>query len=292
MPKKEVKIEQRRLRTSYFTSTLSISLLLLLLGTVGLLLLNTQRLSNYVKENIHFKVILNENLREVDIFRIQKSLDARSYVKETKYIDKEEAAVALQEALGEDFIETLGYNPLLPTIEVKFLASYANTDSIPIIEGDLKQFEGIKEVYYQKNLIQAVNENVHKISLFILFFSAFLFLIALTLINNTIRLSVYSKRFIIRTMQLVGATSAYIRKPFLFRSVLQGFLSALVSILLLTGLIYLIQDQMEGIVQLSDVKLLLILFAIVLVLGIALNWISTFFAVSKYLKIKTDKLYT
>ncbi len=292
MPKKEAILEQRRLRSSYFTSTLSISLLLLLFGIVGLLLLNTQRLSNYVKENIHFKVILHENLPEVEIYRVQKSLDARSYVKETKYIDKEEAAVALQDALGEDFIETLGYNPLLPTIEVKFLASYANTDSIPIIESDLKEFEGIKEVYYQKNLIQAVNENVHKISLFILFFSGFLLLIALTLINNTIRLSVYAKRFIIRTMQLVGATSSFVRRPFLLRSALQGFIGALISILLLTALIYFLQDQMEGIVRLSDIKLLVILYSIVIFIGIALNWTSTFFAVTKYLKIKTDKLYT
>lgn len=291
MPKKEAKIEQRRLRSSYFTSTLSISLLLLLLGSVGLLLLNTNRLSNYVKENIHFKVILNENLREVEIYRIQKSLDARNYVKETKYIEKEQAAVELQDALGEDFIQTLGYNPLLPTIEVKFLASYANTDSIPIIESDLKEFEGIKEVYYQKNLIQAVNENVNKISLFILVFSGFLFLIAITLINNTIRLSVHSKRFIIRTMQLVGATSGYVRRPFLFRGALQGLIGALISILLLTTLIYFLQDQMEGIIKLSDIKLLLILYAIVIFIGIALNWFSTYFAVTKYLRMKTDKLY-
>lgn len=292
MSKSSSKIENRRLRSSYVISTLSISLLLLLLGTVGLLLLNTNRLSNYIKENIHFKVILNEQLREVEIFRIQKALDARKYVKETEYINKEQAAVDLQKALGEDFLQTLGYNPLLPTIEVKFLASYANIDSIAIIESDLKEFEGIKEVYYQKNLIQAVNENVNKISLFILFFSSFLFLIALTLINTTIRLSVYSKRFIIRTMQLVGATPGYIRKPFLLKGVIQGFISALISIALLTILIYFVQDQMEGIVQLSDVDLLAILFAFIIALGILLNWISTFFAVTKYIKIKTDKLYT
>lgn len=292
MPKSNSKIENRRLRSSYFTSTISISLLLLLLGSVGLLLLNTNRLSNYVKENIHFKVILNEELREVDIFRIQKALDARSYVKETKYITKEEAAVELQEALGEDFLQTLGYNPLLPTIEVKFLASYANNDSIKIIQADFQEFDGIKEVYYQKNLIQAVNENVRKISLFILFFSGFLLLIALTLINNTIRLSIYSKRFIIRTMQLVGATPKFIRRPFLIKGALQGFIGALVSIALLTTLIYFIQDQVEGIVQLSDIELLVILFAIVIVLGIALNWISTWFAVNKFLRIKKDKLYT
>lgn len=292
MPKRNSKIENRRLRSSYFISTISISLLLLLLGSVGLLLLNTNRLSNYVKENIHFKVILNEELREVDIFRIQKALDARSYVKETKYITKEEAAVELQEALGEDFLQTLGYNPLLPTIEVKFLASYANNDSIKIIQADFQEFNGIKEVYYQKNLIQAVNENVRKISLFILFFSGFLLLIALTLINNTIRLSIYSKRFIIRTMQLVGATPTYIRRPFLIKGALQGFIGALISIALLTTVVYIIQDQVEGIVQLSDIELLVILFAIVIVLGIVLNWISTWLAVNKYLRLKKDKLYT
>ena len=292
MSKAVAKPEQRRLRTSYFTSTLSISLLLLLLGTVGLLLLNTNRLSNYVKENIHFKVILDKSLPEVEIYRIQKSLDARTYVKETKYIDKNKAAVQLQDALGEDFIETLGYNPLLPTIEVKFLASYANIDSIPIIESDLKEFEGIKEVYYQKNLIQVVNENVNRISLFILFFSIFLFLIALTLINNTIRLSVYSKRFIIRTMQLVGATAGYVRRPFLLRSILQGMIGSFISILLLTVFIYYVQDELEGIIKLSDVKLLVILYGIVVVIGISLNYISTFFAVTRYLRIKTDKLYT
>ncbi|QQS52617.1 MAG: cell division protein FtsX [Bacteroidota bacterium] len=293
MPKGNLKkLENRRLRSSFIISTISISLLLLLLGVVGVLLLNTNRLSNYVKENIHFKVIISEQLREAEIFRIQKALDARPYVKETKYITKEQAAVELQEALGEDFLTTLGYNPLLPTIEVNFYASYANNDSIAVIENDLKEFEGIKEVYYQKNLIQAVNENVKKISLFILFFSAFLFLIALTLINNTVRLSVYSKRFLIRTMQLVGATPGYIRKPFLLAGLLQGFVSALVAISLLTAMIYFIQKQVEGMVKLTDLKLLLALYAIVLFLGLLLNWFSTYLAVTRYIHIKTDKLYS
>lgn len=266
-------------------------MLLLLLGFVGLLLLNTNRLSDWVKENIHFKVIMNNDVPETEIFRVQDALDAKNYVRETKYITKEQAAKDLQEDLGEDFIETLGYNPLSPTIHVKFIAFYANPDSIKTIERDLREFPEIKEVYYQKNLIQAINENVRKISLFILFFSAFLLLIALALINNTIRLAVYSKRFIIRKMQLVGATSAYIRKPFLVKSVLQGILGALIAIFLLTGLIYYVQDYMEGIVRLDDVKILGLLFGIVILLGIIMNWISTFFAVNKYLRIKTDKLY-
>jgi cell division transport system permease protein len=252
MSKSEVKIEKRRLRSSYFTSTVSITLLLIMLGSIGLLLLNTKRISDYVRENIIFKVILKDNIREVDIFQIQKALDAKKYVKETVYIPKEKAALELQEELGEDFIEHIGHNPLLPSIEVKFLASYANNDSISKIEADLKEFDDINEVYYQKNLIHTVNENVQKITLFILIFSSFLLLIAIALINNTIRLSIYSKRFLIRTMQLVGATAGYIRKPFLYRSAVQGIIGALFAVAILTGLVFFLQDQMKGVIQLSD----------------------------------------
>lgn len=291
MSKSEVKVEKRRLRSSYFTSTVSISLLLILLGTIGLLLLNTKRISDYVRENIIFKVILSDNIREVDIFQIQKALDAKPYVKETVYIPKEKAAIELQQELGEDFIEHIGHNPLLPSIEVKFLATYANNDSIQVIENELKEFDQIKEVYYQKNLIHTVNDNIRKISLVVLIFSSFLLLIAIALINNTIRLTIYSRRFIIRTMQLVGATAGYIRRPFLFRSVVQGFIGALIAMGVLMGVIYFLQNEMSGIVRLNDMKVLLLLFAIVLLLGIIINWLSTYAAVSKYLRIKTDKLY-
>jgi cell division transport system permease protein len=292
MPKSEAIIEKRRLQSSYFTSTVSITLLLILLGSIGLLLLNTKRISDYVRENIIFKVILKDNIREVDIFQIQKALDAKRYVKETVYIPKEKAAIELQQELGEDFIEHIGHNPLLPSIEVKFLASYANNDSIAKIESDLQEFDQIKEVYYQKNLIHTVNENVRKISFVVLLFSSFLLLIAIALINNTIRLAIYSKRFIIRTMQLVGATANYIRKPFLFRSIIQGVIGALVAMTVLISLIYFLQNEMSGIIQLSDIQIILMLFAIVLMLGIVINWFSTYTAVSKYLRIKTDKLYT
>ena len=292
MSQSEVKIERRRLRSSYITSTISITLLLILLGTIGLLLLTTQRVRDYVRENIVFMVILKDNVREVDIFQIQKALDAKPYVKETEYIPKERAALDLQEELGEDFIDFIGHNPLLPSIEVKFLASYANNDSIPIIENDLREFDQIKEVYYQKNLIHTVNENVRIISLMVLIFSGFLLLIAIALISNTIRLAIYSKRFIIRTMQLVGATASYIRKPFLLQSVLQGVIGALFAIGILLGLIYFLQDVMSDIVSLSDINILAALFCIVLVLGVIINWLSTYSAVTKYIRIKTDKLYT
>lgn len=292
MSKSDVKIEKRRLRSSYVTSTISITLLLILLGIIGLLLLNTKRIRDYVRENIVFMVILKDNVRTVDIFQVQKALDAKRYVKETKYIDKETAAIELQEELGEDFIEFIGHNPLLPSIEVKFLASYANNDSIGIIENELKEFDQIKEVYYQKNLIHIVNENVKKITLIVLFFSGFLLLIAIALINNTIRLSIYSKRFIIRTMQLVGATANYIRRPFLIRSIFQGIVGALFAIACLMGLVYLLQDMMSGVISLNEINILGILFGIVLLLGIIINCISTYAAVTKYIRIKTDKLYT
>jgi len=291
MPTREVKIEKRRLRSSYFTSTISITLLLILLGSIGLLLLNTKELSDYVRENIMFKVILKDNIREVDIYQIQKALDAKHYVKETVYIPKEEAAIELQKELGEDFIEHIGHNPLLPSIEVKFYASYANNDSIPVIENDLKEFSQIKEVFYQKDLIQTVNQNVKKITLVILIFSSFLFLIAIALINNTIRLAIYSKRFIIRTMQLVGATAGYIRRPFLYRSLMQGITGAVSAIAVIIVFLYFLQKEMNGVIRLNNIEVLSILFAIVLILGIAINWLSTYMAVTRYLRIKTDKLY-
>lgn len=292
MPKSETRIEKRRLRSSYLTSTISITLVLLLLGIVGLILLNTSQLSDYVKENILFKVVIQENTPEVEIFRIQKAFDAKDYVKSTKYITKEDAAYELKEILGEDFIETLGSNPLKPVIEVRFLASYANNDSIKVIESELKEFESIKEVYYQKNLIHAVNENVKKIVLSILFICALLFLIAVALINHTVRLMIYSKRFIIKTMQLVGATSSYIRAPFVWKGLFQGIIGATITCVIVTFIIYLVQNEMNGIVQLDNIENIAILYSGLLLSGMLINSISTYFAVSKYLRLKTNKLYT
>ena len=209
MKKKETGITRRKLRSSYFTSIISISLVLFLLGLVGLLLLDAQRLSTYVLENLGFSVVLKDDAKEVDIIRLQKNLDAKPYVKSTNYITKEEAAKETSEELGENFIEFLGYNPLPASIEVKFYASYANPDSIASIEKELQRFDEVDEVMYQESLIHLVNENVRKISLIILGFSAVMFFIAVALVNNTIRLSVYARRFLINTMQLVGATGPF-----------------------------------------------------------------------------------
>ena len=291
MKSKESKLIQKRLRSSYATSVISISLVLCMLGTIGILILTAHRISKYVKENVGFSVFLKDHAKEADIFRLQKTLDAEPYVLSTRYVDKDDAAKEFTEELGEDFVGFLGYNPLSSSIEVKLDARYANNDSISIIEAHLLSFEEVKEVSYQKSMIHILNENIEKISLFILAFSALLVVIAVSLINNTIRLSVYSRRLLIRTMQLVGATNTFIRRPFLWRSALHGVYSAFIAMAILVLSLYWAEGQLEGILSVKDVQILGGLFLIVFFAGITLSWISTFFAVNKYLKIKTDDLY-
>ncbi len=282
---------KRRLRGSYITSTISISLVLFMIGLIGLLLLNANHLSDYVKENISFNVLLKEGTREIDIIQMQKSLDIKKYVRSTEYITADKAAERLKKELGEDFIGYLGFNPLLPAIEVKMHASYANNDSIALIEKEFMNNPLVNEVVYEKSLIQAVNENIQKISIILLLFSFLLFLIAIALINNTIRLSVYSKRFLIRTMQMVGATKGFIRRPFIFKSMLQGMFSAIIAIALITLIIYVIQNELQDIIVYFEMNLLFLLYIIIINMGMLINMIFTFFAVNKYLNIDEDKLY-
>ncbi len=291
MKQPEANITRRRLRSSSLTAIISISLVLLLVGFIGLLLLNTNRLANYVKENISLSIIIKDSAKEVDIIRLQKNLDASPYVKSTEYVSKERAARELQEQLGEDFVDFLGYNPLLASIDVYLYAPYANPDSIAKIEDSLKSEDLIQEVFYQKSLIHLVHENVRKISLILLMFSIMLFVIALTLINNTIRISIYAKRFLINTMQLVGAQRPFIRKPFLWRGVLQGLIAGLLACGLLSGGMYLVKREFSELLTFMDYPVILILFWMILLLGVVMNWISTYFAVNKYLNMKTDKLY-
>lgn len=291
MKRKETKLTRRRLKSSYFTSIISISLVLFLLGFVGLLILNAKKLSNHVKESITFSIILKENAKEVDIRQLQKTLDASFFVKSTEYISKEQAADQLQKEYGEDFIDFLGYNPLPASIDVYLFAEYANTDSMSRIENQLSEYSLIKEVYYQKSLVHLINENVRKISFIILLFSVLLFIIAVTLINNTLRLSVYSKRFIVNAMQLVGATRAFIRKPFLIKSIIHGTYAAFIALCLLFGMLYFVQKEFKEVIGFQDVQILIMLFLLVLFLGIILNWICTFFALRKFLRLQEDELY-
>lgn len=282
---------RKRIFTSHLTSILSITLVIFLLGVVSILLLSANRLSTYVKENIGFSIILNDDAPEMEVKRLQKYLDATEYVKTTRYITKEEAATELQETLGEDFVSFLGYNPLLASIEVKLYAAYTNAESIEEIQKEFMANSQIKEVIYEKDLIHLVNDNVHKISIIILAFAALLLIISSALINNTIRLGIHSKRFVINAMQLVGATDGFIRRPFVARSVMDGIVSALIAISLMTIALFSLQNHFGNIISLQDFNMISAIFVLMLLLGIILTNVSSFFAVNRYLRMNTNDLY-
>ena len=280
-----------RLRNSYISSIISISLVLFTLGILGLLVISSQKLSNYMKENIGFTIYLNDSVSNADANYLKKLLDASTYVRSSQYYSKEDAASLMEKELGEDFISYLGYNPLSAFIDVRLKADYANNDSIPKIESWLKQFQQVKEVDYQKSLVNLVNENVSRLGLVVLAFGALMLFIALVLINNTIRLSVYSRRFLINTMKQVGATWGFIRKPFLLRSILHGLYASIIAIGLLSGLIYGIRNEVADILQIVEPYYIMGIFAAVTLVGIAINLTATLLAVNKFLRLNADDLY-
>jgi cell division transport system permease protein len=280
-----------RLRNSYVTTVVSISMVLFLLSLLGLLILNARRIGDYVKENIGFSVILKDDVREADIAQLQKSFDANQAVKGTTFVSAQEAAEELQKELGENFLEFLGTNPLKPSIDIKFHAAYANPDSIAKFEKEFNSFPQVYEIYYQESMVNLVNENLRKISVVMLAFSTLLLLISVALFNNTIRLLVYSKRFIIKTMQLVGATRKYIRRPFIVRGMLNGLFGSALAALLLLGVIYIAKRQMPEILQFTDSITIAMLVLLIFIVGMILSGVTTILAVNKYLGIERDKLY-
>lgn len=291
MSRTEDKLNRRRLQTSTATTIISISLVLFMLGLLGLIVLQARKLSDYVKENIGFSVIIKEDVKEAGILEFQKKLDLEPFVKSTEYITREQAAKDLTKDLGEDFVDFLGYNPLLPSIDIRLNAAYANNDSLKLLENRLLTSPLVKEVFYHKSLVELVNQNIRRISMVLLGFTAVLLLISFALINNTIRLSVYSKRFIIKSMQLVGATQRFIRKPFLLKSLVHGFISALIAIAMLGLVLYFSQRALPELVDIQDIDMFLSLFGIVTLLGLLITGVSTILAVRKYLRISNDNLY-
>jgi cell division transport system permease protein len=289
----EKRSSKRRVAGSYFMSLMSITLVLFLLGVFALLIMHAQKLSNHLKENIGFEIVMNSNVKEANILRLQEKLDAMPAVKSTEFITKEEAIRRLSEDLGEDFLQWLGNeeNPLLPSIDVRFNAAWANPDSISVIEKQLLKNKDIKEIYYQKSLVDLINQNVNRISLILAGVSLILLIIAITLIRNTIRLSIYAKRFLVRSMQLVGATPAFIRRPFICKGVWQGFFGALLADLLLAALLYGLTKQMPELSFIQDYKIVVGIFFGIVVLGILLGGLSTRFALRKHLHSDIDRLY-
>lgn len=285
------KFAKRRARSSAISTVVGISLVLFMLGILTVLILNAQKLSDYVKENIQVQLFLNEGAKEADVMRLKKELDAEVFTKSTVYVSKDEAAEQLSKELGEDFIEFLGYNPVQALIELRLQAEYAQPDSIEILVAQIEKHPEISEVVYSPNLIRQINENVNKIGLFLLGFSGLLLLVAIALINNTIRLTIYSKRFTIRSMQLVGATGAFIQRPFILSGILQGLIASFIAILLILGVLYTIRTEIPEFFELNDLIMFVKLFGLVALLGIIISGLSTLFAVRRYLRADASKIY-
>ena len=279
------------LLSSSASVVISLSLVLFVVGLLGLVLINAQRLSNYVKENVGFTIMLKADIAEIEIIKFQKELDAYAFVKSTIFVSKERATQDLQKDLGEDFVKFLGYSPLLASIDVKLNATYANTDSLNIIKNALNKNSNVHEVFYQKDLVDKLNKNINRLSVFLLTFCGLLFIIAFALINNTIRLSVYAKRFLIRTMRLVGATNNFIQKPFLIKGLYQGVYSSIFAIFMLIGSIQLVQGEAANILNITDLKIIGLVFIIIFFSGLFISWVSTYFAVRKFIKQNESELY-
>lgn len=289
----ERKSNKRRVAGSYAMSLMSIMLVLFLLGVFALLMMHAQKLSNHIKENIGFEIVMNSNVKEANILYLQKKLDAMPAVKSTEYITKDEAIRRLSEDLGEDFLQWLGNeeNPLLPSIDVRFNADYANVDSLAVIESQLLANDDVKEVYYQKSLVEVINQNVKRIGMALIVASIILLVIAISLIRNTIRLSIYSKRFLVRSMQLVGATEAFIRKPFVKTGVSQGFFGAILADILLIIMMYWLNKRIPELALIQSLEITVCIYVGIIVIGIILASISTATALRKYLNAHIDKLY-
>ena len=281
----------RRILSSSTSVVISLSLVLFVVGLLGLFLINAQKLSDYVKENIGFTIMLKDGVNEIETLKFQKILDASDFAKSTSFTTKEQATADLKTDLGEDFVEFLGYSPLLASIDVKLNAEYGNTDSLQIITNELRENANVFEVYYQEDLIDKLNSNVNRLSFFLLIFGVLLFFISFALINNTIRLSVYSKRFLIRTMRLVGATNSFIQKPFLSKGIYQGIYSSLFAIFMLIGAIQLVQGDTANMLNIDDLKIIGIVFLLILASGLFISIFSTFFAVRKFIKLNENELY-
>ena len=282
---------KRRIFKSYMTSTISISMVLFLIGMLGVVLLNAERLAKYVRENIGFTLVLKDEVPENEIADLISSLKTANFVKEAEYIDKATAAERLKNDLGEDFTGFLGYNPLLSSIDVKLRADYATPDQLVVIEKKLMEFPQIKEVSYQHYMVKIINENVQKIGFILIFFSVLLLVIFFALISNTIRISIYSQRFIINTMLLVGATDRFIRAPFIRRSIKYGLIGAFAANILLFVLMMSYASELTGIINLDDFTIFGFVFVSVMFLGVLISWSSTHMAVNKFIRLKFDELY-
>ncbi len=277
-----------KFRSSHISTTVSISLVLFLVGLTMTLLLNAGHLSTSLRESIRLSLLIEQRAKQADILKFKKQLDTEDYILEAKYISKQDAAKRLQKELGENFIDVLGYNPLPSSIDIHLKADYTHPDSILAIEKRLTQAGWVKGVYYPKAIVNSLSANIRKISFVLLFFAGLLMLVTIGLINNSVRISIYADRFLIRTQELVGGTRSFISRPYIVQSILQGISGGIIAIGLLTAFILLVQSRTGGFLNTQN---LLGVYAATVLLGSFIAGMASFFAVRKYLNIKLDQLY-
>jgi cell division transport system permease protein len=285
------KYQKRRLRSSYLSFIVSIALVLFLVGLLGLIVLKTNSITKHFKEKVAITVFLNDNAKDKDVEILQAELRKEDYAKTVTYISKDEAAKIYSADIGENFLEFLGENPLKNAIDISLKSEFVTPEIMAGIEKELIMRSIVSEVTYDKPLIELLSKNINRLSFWMLVFSALFTLIAIVLINGSIRLSVYSKRFTIKTMQMVGATKSFIRVPFILQSVKLGIIGAMVSIVGLLAFISYLNKNIPELELFSDVNILGIVFAGIIGLGILITWLSTFFATQRFLNLRSDELY-
>ncbi|MBU2947869.1 cell division protein FtsX [Zobellia uliginosa] len=283
--------QKQKLISSYFSVVLSIALVLFLLGILGLLVINTKKMADHFKEQITISVFLKDEAKESEIDQLQKNLLQQEHTKSAVFVSKEDAAKQHSEEIGEDFQNFLGYNPLKNSIDVQLRADFVTPQEIDSLATGLAKKTYVEEVSYDKPLVGLLSENVKRISFWILIASGVLTFIAILLINSSIRLSIYSKRFIIKTMQMVGATKTFIRRPFIWMNIKLGMLGALTALAALTGALYYLDQNFPELELFKDIEQLGILYGAIFILGIFISLISTFFATQRFLNLRTDELY-
>ena len=275
----------------FITSSISTMLVLLLLGMVVFFVLSANNLSTYVRENIGLTVLVSDDMKQPEALKFQRELNEKAYVKESQYISKEQALKEQTEAMGTDPAEFLGYNPFTASIEIKLNAVYANSDSIAWIEKEILENKKVMEVSYPQDLLDSVNRNLQKVSLFLLGLAALLTLISFALINNTIRLAIYAKRFLIHTMKLVGASWSFIRKPFLIRNLWIGVLAAVMADAVLMTMAYMLVKYEPQLVEIITAQTMLVVMLSVLAFGVLITWMCAYISINKYLRMKASTLY-
>ena len=291
MGKTDNKIMRRRLMNAYLSSVISISLVLLLVGIASLLMVNAKGVSDYFKENMQVSVMMKQTVSDEEALKFKESLDGERYIKNTVFISKEQGQRELAQQLGEDFLDVFETSPIPVSIDVTLEAGYVSADSLEVVRAEISKSSLVDEVIYQKSLVDALNANLSRISLILGVFIALLLFISFVLINNTVRLSVFARRFTIHTMKLVGATRSFIRGPFLVQSAFQGLFASFIAIIVLLGLMFVMRSEFEQLFEFFRMELLLIVLGIVVAAGLTICLISTFFVVNKLISLKKDELY-